>query len=451
MSDYLFLGPSLSPAEATELLPGVTVLPPIRHGDLFRVDAGEGDRVLIVDGFFLHTAPVRHKEILGTLAAGAVVAGAGSMGALRAAELWPYGMRGVGAVFELYRDGVVTGDDEVAVVHAPQEDGYRSLSEPLVNIRLSLRAAAESHAMTVAATERVLAAARALPFRARSLRALQRLAAGAHPAADDIRTFLDWHRRRRPDAKASDARALLAAAAAGSLAPHGPGDAPIDNVGTGNQRRWWLEQSRPAADGVSRLDLVLAIMLLHPEYPALLRRAVLASLTGLAPGDPDLTTRAVAWLREHGLMTGFDADWLSMAERRVLDPAAGALTAMVRAGGAWRLPELSPPPFADRLDRPELWRAAARVVELAGRANAWLPTTGGARRLHFRPEVVDACFARLWGCEPAEIDSAARDRGFPTPSLYRRHAERYVALLKTGGPGPLPPLLGLAATAPAER
>lgn len=442
MSDYVFLGPSLSHAEATELLPGAIVRPPIRHGDLFRIGAGEGDRVLIVDGFFLHTAPVRHKEILGTLAAGAVVAGAGSMGALRAAELWPYGMRGVGAVFELYRDGVVTGDDEVAVVHAPEEDGYRSLSEPLVNIRLSLRAAVAAHTISGAAADRVLAATRALPFRARSLRALQRLAAGAHPAAEDIRTFLDWHRATGPDAKASDARELLVAAAAGALMPHGAGDAPIDHVGTGNYRRWRLEQSRPAAEGVSRLDLVIALMLLHPEYPALLRRSVLASLTGLAPTDPDLTTRAGCWLREHGLVTGFDGGWLSATERAGLAPDAAAITALVRAGGAWRLPELSAPPFADRLDRPELLRAAARVVDLAGRANGWLPTVGGVRRLHFRAEVIDACFARLWGCDRAEVDSAARDRGFPTSSLFRRHAERFVALLKTGGPGALPPLLG---------
>ena len=76
------------------------------------------------------------------------MAGSSSMGALRAAELWPYGMRGVGEVFRLYRDLVVTGDDEVAVIHCSADDGYRALSEPLVNIRIALREAHEAGAIT---------------------------------------------------------------------------------------------------------------------------------------------------------------------------------------------------------------------------------------------------------------------------------------------------------------
>ena len=48
------------------------------------------------------------------MAAGTQVFGAASMGALRAAELAPFGMIGVGAIFAAYRDGRLTGDDEVA-------------------------------------------------------------------------------------------------------------------------------------------------------------------------------------------------------------------------------------------------------------------------------------------------------------------------------------------------
>ena len=43
------------------------------------------------------------------------------MGALRAAELHPYGIEGVGAhYFEAYRGGEYEDDDEVAVSHAPE-------------------------------------------------------------------------------------------------------------------------------------------------------------------------------------------------------------------------------------------------------------------------------------------------------------------------------------------
>ena len=72
------------------------------------------------------------------------VFGSASMGALRAAELAPFGMEGVGAIFEAYRDGVLEADDEVAVAHGLVESGYAAFSEAMVNIRQTLAHAAES-------------------------------------------------------------------------------------------------------------------------------------------------------------------------------------------------------------------------------------------------------------------------------------------------------------------
>ena len=69
------------------------------------------------------------------------VFGSASIGALRAAELLPFGMEGVGAVFDLYRDGILVDDDEVAVAHGPAETGFVSASEAMVNIRQTLRKA----------------------------------------------------------------------------------------------------------------------------------------------------------------------------------------------------------------------------------------------------------------------------------------------------------------------
>ena len=60
------------------------------------------------------------------------------MGALRAAELHSFGMRGVGRIFEAFRDGALEDDDEVAVLHGPAEIGYLAASEPMVNIRETL-------------------------------------------------------------------------------------------------------------------------------------------------------------------------------------------------------------------------------------------------------------------------------------------------------------------------
>src|SRR5262249_22679622 len=120
---FVFLGPTLPVGRARELLDAV-YLPPVQQGDVLRL-LGRAPRVIgIVDGYFDTVPAVWHKEILLAMAEGVHVFGAASMGALRAAELHPFGMVGVGRVFECYRDGVLTADDEVAVAHGPGDTGY---------------------------------------------------------------------------------------------------------------------------------------------------------------------------------------------------------------------------------------------------------------------------------------------------------------------------------------
>jgi hypothetical protein len=65
--------------------------------------------------------------------------GASSLGALRAVELQPYGMIGIGEIFQMYRHRRLVADDEVALIFS--SDDYRPLSEPMVNIRYALSAA----------------------------------------------------------------------------------------------------------------------------------------------------------------------------------------------------------------------------------------------------------------------------------------------------------------------
>ena len=129
------------------------------------------------------------------------------MGALRAAELHRFGMRGFGEIFRLYRDGVVEGDDEVAVVHGTAEEGYRAYSDPLVSIRISLRDATAAGAIGGDDAAALLELARAMPFRARSFRALDRAGQGQIAGAD---AFDAWRDGRDTDAKAVDARMMLA-------------------------------------------------------------------------------------------------------------------------------------------------------------------------------------------------------------------------------------------------
>jgi hypothetical protein len=95
--------------------------------------------ILLVDGLFGNVPSVWHKEILYAQSVGAVIYGCSSMGALRAAEMHTLGMVGCGKIFRMYRSGLLTDDDEVCLIHAGPEWGYKPLSVPMINVRLTLR------------------------------------------------------------------------------------------------------------------------------------------------------------------------------------------------------------------------------------------------------------------------------------------------------------------------
>jgi hypothetical protein len=140
MSVYIFTGPTLAAADAHAEL-DATYLPPAGEGDLYRAALRRPQAIGLIDGLFQSVPAVRHKEILWAMSQGIHVFGSSSMGALRAAELWAFGMEGVGIIFESYRDGRLEDDDEVAIAHGPSEVGFVAASEAMVDIRATLRRA----------------------------------------------------------------------------------------------------------------------------------------------------------------------------------------------------------------------------------------------------------------------------------------------------------------------
>lgn len=136
----IYTGPSLSIAEAQNVLEA-EYRPPIVRGDLARLPRGT-KVVGIVDGVFFSESAIAHKEIVAVMQKGIRVFGSSSMGALRAAELTEFGMVGVGRIFECYRSGRITDDDEVAVTYSPVNG--EQMSEPLVNVRYQLKAAEQA-------------------------------------------------------------------------------------------------------------------------------------------------------------------------------------------------------------------------------------------------------------------------------------------------------------------
>jgi hypothetical protein len=139
MTGFVFLGPTLHIGKAHELLPNAILLPPVNGGDVLSLLKYNPTYLALIDGNFGTRPSVLHKEILFALANGCAVLGASSMGALRAAELHEYGVVGVGQVFEWYRDGHIVCDDEVALIHGPEETGYMAMSTALVDFRYALR------------------------------------------------------------------------------------------------------------------------------------------------------------------------------------------------------------------------------------------------------------------------------------------------------------------------
>ncbi|HEX4737161.1 MAG TPA: TfuA-like protein [Allosphingosinicella sp.] len=133
----VFAGPSLAAEDRTHF-PGAEWRPPAEAGDLLRLLDRPSERIVLIDGYFDHRPAPRHKEILHLLAGGAEIWGAASIGALRAAEMAPFGMIGVGAIFRAYADGRIAADDEVALAHGPAEWRWRPLSVPLVDVRATL-------------------------------------------------------------------------------------------------------------------------------------------------------------------------------------------------------------------------------------------------------------------------------------------------------------------------
>ncbi|MEU8717383.1 TfuA-like protein [Streptomyces sp. NPDC001414] len=138
MRTTIFTGPSLPPGEARALLPQADVLPPARRGDVYRARESGSSRILIIDGSFSQVLPVSPREVVEVARDGAQVVGASSMGAVRAAECWPVGVHGVGAVYRMYRAGLFDSDDPVVVATDPDDD-HAAVSVALVNIRAAVR------------------------------------------------------------------------------------------------------------------------------------------------------------------------------------------------------------------------------------------------------------------------------------------------------------------------
>jgi hypothetical protein len=223
MTAIIFSGPSLPPSSRPNLA-GVEWWPPVRQGDLYLASLQRPALIGVTDGYFELVPTVWHKEILWAMTQGIHVYGAASIGALRAAELADFGMKGVGQVYRQFRCGELTDDDEVAVLHGPAEVDYAQVTEPMVNVRATITCARQLGVIEPALAEMLVPIAKSMFYKDRTYEAILEVAAQQGLEAGARSRFATWLARGKVDQKRIDAeemlKAMLSHLAAGPAALH---------------------------------------------------------------------------------------------------------------------------------------------------------------------------------------------------------------------------------------
>jgi hypothetical protein len=200
----VFLGPSLDLTAAEKILPA-EYRPPAKRGDLL-VAVHDGATIIgLIDGVFHQESAVAHREILTAIKKGVRVVGASSMGALRAAEMDTLGMVGIGEIYRMYKSGELESDDEVALVFDPSSG--LALSEPLINIRFTLKRARGEGIIDAAEHDALLASARSVFYPQRTYRTISQTNDTVDTKTQE--RFLVWVETGQCDQKREDAVAAL--------------------------------------------------------------------------------------------------------------------------------------------------------------------------------------------------------------------------------------------------
>lgn len=183
----LYVGPSVSPEQARKIVPEAIIREPAQQSDIISdICELEPSHLLLIDGTFVQNLSVWIKELVYALQYPSLqgrVYGASSMGALRAADLAPWGMIGYGRIFDWYNEGIVSDDSEVAVSWAFLNGTYRSVTVPLVDVRATL----EDRKQLPGEKEDLWLAAKKIHWTERTE---QRLAIEWHISSDELKKLL---------------------------------------------------------------------------------------------------------------------------------------------------------------------------------------------------------------------------------------------------------------------
>ncbi len=445
MRVVVFLGPTIPVGNAQALLPAV-FRPPASRGDIYAAARSNPWAIALIDGYFHRVPTVLHKEILWAMSQGIHVYGASSMGALRAAELERFGMVGVGRVFEAYRDGILSDDDEVAVVHGPAEAGYLAGSDAMVNIRATLDCASQAGVVDAEVAERLLRIAKDTFYPMRTWKGLLGDAREAALAPAQRERLEAWLPEGRVDQKRLDAIEMFRRIAADREAELAPKQVSFRFNGTfmWDELRNSIDQrppdDSPDAIQVMEDELLDELRLQGDAYAREHERAlmrVLATELALARNercDPTDTTRVTAALRENrglsepGRLTAWlEQEGLTTASFTRLMQDEAVIRRLETRYAAW-----IPVYLRDVL------RLSGRYGELSARA--WDKQDRLSRAGFDAPSLADAelsepelwrWFFRTMATEvPANLDEYAARHGFSDVDRMRRAVLREFLYLR---------------------
>lgn len=428
----VFLGPSLPKADAEAELPAAlaSYRGPVAQGDVLRAVEERPAAIAIIDGFFAAVPSVWHKEILWALSQGISVYGASSMGALRAAELHSYGMVGVGAIFEAFRDGIYEDDDEVTIIHGDAESGYQPLSVAMADLRATFGRAIDEQVIDGATGAELIARAKALPYAERgytaAIAALQRAGDGEGDARaaslERLRTWLPQHRvaQKRLDALEL-LRTLRERAHAGTLAAIEPPPFRFEHTDAWEQLalRSGHRQTTSSLDPRVTQPLLDELRLAAPgAYQAALDGALLRALAAnearrheVVVGEELLGEAARAFFLRKSTITPDQIQAWMTAEQ--LDETSLTRFLSREAKLHWARTLYA----ADALAQlPDHLRGTGELLPLLARARAKRHLPGAPSSADFSPEQASSLlvwfFARRGATPPGDADSCAQILGF---------------------------------------
>jgi TfuA protein len=206
----VYLGPTLNREEASKIL-DADYRDPAKKGDFLRLShtTDEKKYVGFIDGVFLHEYPPSPIEVYHLATRKNIeLIGASSLGALRAVELEKFGMKGIGKIFQLFKNGILNADDEVAVTFVRDKNILQS--EALIDIRFNLFLAYKKGIITKQTKKRFVKTAKNIYFPFRNYEDIARLTEEQFPSIhDELENFRDYILKNRDSLKARDATKLL--------------------------------------------------------------------------------------------------------------------------------------------------------------------------------------------------------------------------------------------------